>query len=357
VEFGGGYVAGSLAIMTDAAHLLSDLAGFVISLMAISVGRLPADAKMTYGFARAEVIGALISVLFIWALAAVLVVFAVYRLMVPEDVNGGLMFLLGAIGLAINLVIGSVLGHGHHGHAHGHGHDHGHGHSHGHSHSHTNGEGHAHAATNGETSVPGYGAVAQSDGDVESGTTGTESSSIGRMLDALLGNGITNVNVRAAYLHVLGDLLQNVGVLIAAALIWWRPSWRFADPLCTIFFAVIVMSTSYQLIGSTLNVLMEGTPPSIRLKDVCTALGRIPGVDAIGDLHAWSIGMNEVALSVHISTSTPENHGLLKDIESLLNNRFGINHTTIQVNCVEDTCCEDACDSWRSQKCFTRRLE
>ena len=109
VELVGGYIAGSLAVMTDAAHLLSDMAGFLMSLIAMSVGRLPADASMTYGFARAEVIGALVSVIFIWALTLVLVVLAIYRLWHPERVHAPLMFLLGLIGLAVNIIMGSVL--------------------------------------------------------------------------------------------------------------------------------------------------------------------------------------------------------------------------------------------------------
>ncbi|RLN58009.1 hypothetical protein BBJ28_00021578, partial [Nothophytophthora sp. Chile5] len=118
-EIVGGFLAGSLAIMTDAAHLLSDVAGFCISLFAIWVGTLPASNRLSFGFQRAEVIGAVTSVLVIWVLTGVLVYAAVERFMEclqpnpKEHVNGKLMFIVACIGLFVNLILMQILGHGH----------------------------------------------------------------------------------------------------------------------------------------------------------------------------------------------------------------------------------------------------
>lgn len=105
----GGYFANSLAIMTDAAHLLSDLAGFLISIFALWLATRPATSRLSFGFHRAEIIGALLSVLLIWLLTGVLIYEAVWRVMHPEDVNGKLMFIVAAGGLVVNATMGMIL--------------------------------------------------------------------------------------------------------------------------------------------------------------------------------------------------------------------------------------------------------
>jgi zinc transporter 2 len=142
IEMVGGIVAHSLAILTDAAHMLSDFSGFAISIFSIWIGTRPANASMSYGYHRAEVIGAMGSILLIWALTVWLIYEAVERVMHPHDVDGKYMLITACIGLFFNIVMGKILhsggGHHHHGHSHGHHH---HGHSHGgHSHGHDHGE-------------------------------------------------------------------------------------------------------------------------------------------------------------------------------------------------------------------------
>lgn len=139
----GGFLAGSIAIMTDAAHLLSDVAGFCISLFAIWIATLPASSRLSFGFQRAEVIGAVTSVLVIWVLTGVLVYAATERFLEclqpnpKERVNGKVMFIVACIGLGVNVILMKILGHDHHHHGHG-------GHSHGHDHTHSHGHGHSH---------------------------------------------------------------------------------------------------------------------------------------------------------------------------------------------------------------------
>lgn len=346
-ELVGGYLAGSLAIMSDAAHLLSDLAGFAISLVAVSVSRLPANARLSFGFARAEVLGAFVSILFIWALTIVLVLFAIQRLFHPSPVNGPLMMLLGVIGLMVNLILGLVLGHSH-SHDHGadqvhsdpvapmdiekqsraeneaakaarerdHGHSHGHdvqngGHDHGHDH------GHSHKEQFSRFSWDSLKAL-------------------------IFGRDERSVNVRAAYLHVLGDALQNVGVIFAAMVITIFPNWSFIDPVCTLFFAIIVVMTTTGLAKETMAILMEGTPATLQLSDVYHSLCSLDGVSRVGDLHAWSITARSHSLSVHLyQKAATAGHDILKDAQNMLRARFGISHATIQVNCEAVECCDE----------------
>jgi len=127
-EFVGGYMSGSLAIMTDAAHILSDVAGFLISYFAIYIGTRPANYHMSFGYHRAEILGALASILLIWGLIIYLFIEAIHRMFDPEGVDGTIMLITACVGLACNIISIFTLhscggGHSHHGHSHSHGHD------------------------------------------------------------------------------------------------------------------------------------------------------------------------------------------------------------------------------------------
>lgn len=199
-EIIGGFMANSLAIMTDAAHLLSDLAGFLISIFALWLAMRPATSRLSFGFHRAEILGALISVLLIWMLTGVLLYEAIQRVQNPVPVNGPIMFLVATGGLLVNFVMGMILRQGNIGHSHGmggggSGGGGGDAHSHSHAKQAESHEDHAH--------------------DDEAGPPHEEE----------------NLNVKAAFIHVLGDAVQSVGVMIAAGLIWYNPAWSIADPV------------------------------------------------------------------------------------------------------------------------------
>ncbi len=336
VELVGGYYAHSLAVMSDAAHLLSDLAGLFISLIAVSLSRVPASEMMSFGYARAEVLGAFVSVIFIWGLTGVLVVAAIRRIFYPTPVNGRLMLLLGAVGLAVNICLGLVLGHGHrHVHLHSHCHDHdeenlAHDYDHDHVHHHHNnyhthdheGVEHRHAQDEEENEDSG--------------------NKWGLNWNRFTGADIESVNVRAAYLHVLGDALQSVGVILAAIVIMFVPKWTVVDPICTLLFAVIVVFTTKGLAHEVFEVLMEAAPRNVRLRSVCARLTSINGVVRVGDLHAWSLSLQRPALSAHIySDGTVSDHHVLKQAQHILKEEFGVEHTTIQImTCVRKDCCD-----------------
>lgn len=254
-ELIGGIIANSLAVMSDSAHMFSDLMGFAISMASLWIAGRPASIEMSYGYHRAEVIGALGSMALIWGLTIWLVYEAVERVTTPEDVDGFLMLLTAVLGLVINIVMIKVL-HGHsHGHGHGHGHDHGHKHDHGHSHEHKEEDTHI-------TFIP-LEALGNAEGGKKSPTH-----TLSTAYEPINLQNMEDVNVKAAALHVLGDLLQSVGVTIAATLIYINPSWRLADPICTFIFSLIVICTTIPIAKECVSVLMEGVPYELDLQSI-----------------------------------------------------------------------------------------
>ncbi|CAJ1460999.1 unnamed protein product [Effrenium voratum] len=281
VEIVGGLIANSLAIITDAAHMLSDVGGFIVSLVALQLAQMEATAEYTFGFKQAEVLGALLSVAIVWALTAVLLWEAVPRFIEPRPIDGKIMFFISLFGFGVNLVLMKVLGHGH---SHG-GDDHGHSH----------------------------------DGD--------------------------NVAVQAALAHVIGDIVQSLGVCLAALCIWLQPfdvgfvstsrgevsKWNYADPMCTCLFGVIVLNTTKATMVRTTETLMGKAPARIDQTKLQNDIQKIPNVVSIHDLHIWTFGSSDVLCTAHIVVDKHEHQvgALRKAIDSA---RFaGIAHSTFQM--------------------------
>lgn len=208
IEVVGGIKANSLAILTNATHLLTDVAAFSISMLSLWASSWEANPRQSYGFFRIEILGALVSIQLIWLLTGILVYEAITRLIqqTNDDVDGFFMVLVAAFGLVVNIIMIVVLGH-----------DHGNGHCHSHSHNHEHGHGvHDHDHGHG-------------DNDEQL----LEKPKEGR-----------NINVQGAYLHVLGDLIQSIGVMIGGRMIWYNPKWKIIDHICTLVFSIIVLGTT-----------------------------------------------------------------------------------------------------------------
>jgi len=137
----------------------------------------------------------------------------------------------------------------------------------------------------------------------------------------------SNVNLSAAYLHVLGDLAQSVAVLVGGLIVWWKPSWQMLDPIITLVFSVFVMASTVKVLRSSVAVLLEETPANISWKQVFTAISEIDGVSNVHELHIWSISHGEPALTVHCLSTNPN---AIAEINKVCR-RFGIDHVTIQV--------------------------
>ncbi|KAI6210143.1 Zinc transporter 2 [Aphelenchoides besseyi] len=297
-EVVGGVWAGSLAIITDAAHLLTDLASMLISLFSLYLASRPASQRMSFGWHRAEVVGAFISVFLIWVVTGVLVYLAVDRIVQKEyEIKAEIMAITAGIGVGVNLIMGLLLYYG----------------GHGHSHSGLGGgetSGHSHQSSRTPINL----GVAIEEQPTENGHSDI------------------NINVRAAFIHVLGDMIQSVGVLIAALIILWNEEWAVVDPICTLLFSVIVVCTTVYIVRDALVVLLEGRPSSIDFRLVFDALERIEGVRKVHDLRIWALTMNRIALSAHLEIDHETDAQLiLKNSTIMLRKQFGVHETTIQI--------------------------
>jgi cation diffusion facilitator family transporter len=295
IEIIGGYLANSIAIMSDAAHLLSDLLGFLISIISIYISRKIAKNDMSYGYHRAEIIGALVSIVLIWALTIWLLYEATLRIIVTPKVDGLIMIIISIIGFSFNVIMGLVLAKSGVPHSHGlQGHDHDHDHDHEHELEHHH------------------------DSDDEEIGLHDEND-----------HSNTNVNLRASFIHILGDALQNVGVLIAGGIIFLFPTFCIADPICTYIFSIIVGLTTIRILKDCIFVLMEGSPVAVDIEQLEKDLTAIPGVKEIHDLHVWSLSIGKMSLSCHICTDDPQK--TLKKATKMIQKKYKIDHVTIQV--------------------------
>ncbi|KAI7749489.1 hypothetical protein M8C21_001854 [Ambrosia artemisiifolia] len=317
VEVVGGLKANSLAILTDAAHLLSDVAAFAISLFSVWASGWEATPRQSYGFFRIEILGTLVSIQLIWLLTGILVYEAIDRLVHGTvAVEGGLMFIISAVGLFVNVFMIFILGHDHsHGHGH-HDHDHeGEGESrhihglsvHRHQHSDSHHDGHDDHDNHHDPLLESY----------PKHENKTKKS---------------NINVRGAYLHVLGDSIQSLGVMIGAATIWYNPKWKVVDPICTLLFSVIVLYTTINMLRDILEVLMESTPREIDATRLENGICEIDDVVAIHELHIWAITVGKVLLACHVKIRRQGNADMVLDkVVEYIRREYNISHVTIQI--------------------------
>uniref|UniRef100_A0A7E4V6P9 ZT_dimer domain-containing protein n=1 Tax=Panagrellus redivivus TaxID=6233 RepID=A0A7E4V6P9_PANRE len=320
IELTGGIIAHSLAIMTDAFHMISDLASFLISIMAITLARRSPNSRYSFGYQRAEVIGALASIILVWILTASLVYFAIERIISGKyDVEPNVMMITSGVGVLFNIIMGIVLHFGKAGHSHfgvPHNHDHGHGHGHGHSHGHDHGHKHSH-----DHGHVNHGA------DVESQTSGDSHSHHSHEGHE------ENINIRAAFIHVIGDLVQSVGVFISAVIIKFT-GFEMADPLCTFLFSILVLFTTYGVMRDTLRVLMECAPSHIDAGKMREDLMAIDGVSGVHSLRIWSLKMDSVAVSVHIDTVKQSDvSSIVYYAHQILQTQYNIDFVTVQAQC------------------------
>ncbi|XP_010453498.1 PREDICTED: metal tolerance protein A2-like [Camelina sativa] len=306
VEVVGGIKANSLAILTDAAHLLSDVAAFAISLFSLWASGWEANPRQSYGFFRIEILGALVSIQMIWLLACVLVYESIARLQNGSgEVQGSLMFLVSAVGLLVNIAMAILLGHdhGHAGHSHSHGHGHDHSHHHEHQHDHHHDDPHLSEAL------------------LENGTRGGKSEK--KQL---------NLNIQGAYLHVLGDLIQSVGVMIGGAIIWYKPEWKIIDLICTLVFSVIVLWTTIGILRNIIEVLMESTPREIDATGLEKGMCDMEEVVAVHELHIWAITLGKIILACHVKIRPEADPDMVLDkVIDYIKRQYNISHVTIQI--------------------------
>lgn len=273
LEVIGGYWTGSLALLSDAAHVFMDVFALALSYFALRLSALPADDRHTYGFHRLEVLAALINGVSLGAVAIGIFAEAWERWQNPQPVKTAEMLLIAALGLIANLIVVFVLrggqAHGAHNHRH---------------------EGHEHA------------------GFAE------------------------DLNLRSALLHVIGDAVSSGGVILAAILIRFTGS-TWLDPLVSALIGILILVSSWRVLRSSLHILIEGVPEGLSLNEIGRSLAGAPGVQDVHDLHVWNLCSGHVALSAHVVIADQglgQMQVLLDDLKSRLRAGFGVEHTTIQ---------------------------
>lgn len=255
VEVAGGILTGSLALLADAGHMLSDVFAIVLALGAITLARRPSTPRRSFGFQRAEIIAAFVNGLTLVLVSGWVLWEAARRFRDPPDVLGGWMLLVAAAGLAVNAVAAWIL--------------------------------------------------MRSERD--------------------------SLNVEAALRHVVADLLGSVGVVVAAVVIVLT-GWTVVDPLLSVAIALLIVASAGGVLRDSTAILMEETPSGLDADLVARAIVEVPGVTNVHDLHVWRITSGFDALSAHVLVGRHEDcHARRREIEAVLSSRFGITHTTLQV--------------------------
>ena len=255
VEAIGGWLTGSLALLSDAGHMWTDVSALGLALLAAWWAGRPANRKRTYGYVRLEILSALVNGVMLLAITVFIVIEALERLKRPTPVLLGPMALVATIGLGGNLLAMGFLHSGH------------------------------------------------------------------------------SLNTRSAFWHVLGDALSSVGVLVGAA-VMALSGWHWVDPLISIGISAVVVVGGWRLLREAVDVLLETVPPHVDVDGVEKALAGIPSVIAVHDLHIWTVGSGMVALSAHLVVDEPsacENDTILVAAKRALVERFGIDHSTLQI--------------------------
>lgn len=264
VEAVGGWLSGSLALLADAGHMLTDTASLAMAWLAARTAHRPADSLRTYGYHRIQILAALLNGVGFIVLVVWIAVEAVQRLMQPVEVLGGTMLVVAVIGLLVNVVAFALL-HG------GNGHD---------------------------------------------------------------------LNLRGALVHVLGDLLGSVAAISAAGVILWT-GWMPIDPLLSLLVGLLILRSAWYVVRHSTHILLEGTPEHVDVEVLQSTLTEaVPAVQDIHHIHVWSLTPERPMLTMHVTVAEGTDTGeVLAHLKGILTERFGIRHSTIQV---EPRCYDDA---------------
>ncbi len=292
-----GLLASSLALLSDAAHMLTDAAALALSLLAARLATRPAGGSMTFGLGRAEILSAQANGLTLLVLGLLIVYGAISHLISPPVVSGAPVLAVALVGIAVNLLATRALGGGHPG-----GHDHGHaGHQHGQA-SHDPGhEGHA------------------------------DAQAIAAEPQAAPGRAARSLNIEGSYRHLLTDLFAFIATAVAACVILITGFDR-ADAIASLLIAALMLFAAYRLLWASIRVIMEAAPAGFDPDLIGRELASQPGVTEVHDLHIWEVTSGFPALSAHIIVDAGHDcHEVRRSLTRLLEDRFRVSHSTLQV--------------------------
>ena len=266
IEVAGGFLTNSLALLSDAGHMLSDAAALGLSLFAFKFGERKGNLQKTFGYKRVEILAATINAVTLIVIAVFIIIEAARRLQNPPEVATVGMLIVSALGLLVNIIAAWYMLRG---------------------------------------------------GDVRE-----------------------NVNMRGAYLHVLGDALGSVGAITAALAMMWF-GWGWADAAASVLVAALIVKSGWGVLKDSLNILMEGSPKGVSLDALVAQIRGVDGVLSVHDLHVWSITSGANALTAHIvvggELSVREAERILREISHEMEH-LGITHTTLQCESSENEC-------------------
>lgn len=351
-----GYSVHSLALVADSFHMLNDIISLFIALWAVKVKNTkPADGKYTYGWQRAEILGALINAVFLLALCFTIVIEAVQRLISPPEISSPVLVLcVGIAGLVSNF-LGLALFH-----------EHGHSHSHGGGESKPIGGGHSHS--HGGQS---YGAIEDGHPEDEEHSVGVpllserrnqSSSDIREYMpenfiqrfdsqsqqgghsheheDDQKGGKKKSMNMEGVFLHVLGDALGNVGVIVSALIIWKTdlPGKYYSDPIISLLLTIIIFSSALPLCKKSSKILLQATPTYIDSDKIIEAITKLDSIKSIHDFHVWNLNEDILIASLHLQLNenfeSPDFRKkkfveIVSEVREILH-KFNIHSVTIQ---------------------------
>ncbi|HYL07701.1 MAG TPA: cation diffusion facilitator family transporter [Candidatus Udaeobacter sp.] len=256
VEFSGGLLSHSLALMSDAGHVLTDVFALGLAWFAVEQAKRPADKRRTYGYQRVGILAALVNSVALIVIVVAIAFEAVRRLMEPQPVHGGIVVATALAGIAINVAVILTLRQG------------------------------------------------------------------GR-----------NLNLRAALLHVVGDVGASAGVVVAGIVILVT-GWLPIDPILSLCIAALIAFGAWRIVRETTNLLLEGAPSDIDLSALTSEITHTGHVSSVHDLHVWALSAEAMALSCHVvidECPLPDAEHVVRDLERRLCEKFDIGHTTIQV--------------------------
>ena len=256
VEVVAGVLASSLALVSDAAHMLTDAGALVLSLVVIRLVRRPAGGNLTFGLRRAEILSAQANGVTLLVLGGLIVYEAIRRLIAPPQTVGVVVLAVAVVGIGVNLLAAGQL-----------------------------------ARANRRS-----------------------------------------LNIRGSYLHLVTDLFAFVATAVAGLIIITTGFDR-ADPIASLLVAAIMLWAAYGLLRDSGRVLLEAAPEGMSVTEIGEAIASFPRVESVHDLHVWEVSSGFPALSAHVLVRPDDDcHGVRRDLEHMLVDRFGIEHTTLQVD-------------------------
>ena len=259
VEVVGGLLSNSLALLSDAGHMLTDNLALLLSFLAMKFSTMPATERKTFGFYRLEILAALINGIVLVLISIYIMYEAYVRMVHPQPVQGKLMLVVAIIGLVANIVGAFFLFK------------------------------HSHAS----------------------------------------------LNIRGAYLHIVGDALSSVGVVIGGIVIIYT-GWNLIDPLLSVMISLVIIYGSWSLVKESVNILLESVPSHISIDTVSAEIAKVKGVQEAYHIHIWAITSGVYSLSAHVLIDDQLVSGcrnIIDEIREVLSDKFNILHSTIQLEC------------------------